>query len=134
MTPEAVLVGGHDKQLHALDPKTGRQLWAFACKGRIDGSPVVAGDRVFFGSADGRLYGLSVATGEQLWQFEAGGEILASPAVADGRLVIGNDSGNLYCFGRSRIMDDTPAGVQNERVHAWGARIFERHAEAAPPR
>ena len=57
-TPDAVIVGGRDKQLHAFDPKTGRQLWTFATKGRVDSSPVVVGDRVFFGSADGRLYGL----------------------------------------------------------------------------
>ena len=68
------MVGSRDKQLHALDPKTGKPLWSFATKGRIDGSPVVVGDRVFVGSADGRLYELSVKTGEKLWQFEAGGD------------------------------------------------------------
>jgi outer membrane protein assembly factor BamB len=101
-TPGAVIVGGRDKQLHAFDPKTGRPLWTFATKGRVDSSPVVVGDRVFFGSADGRLYGLSVAGGKVCWQFEAGGAIVASPAVADGRLVIGNDAGELYCFGTKK--------------------------------
>jgi outer membrane protein assembly factor BamB len=99
VTPEAVIVGSRDKQLHAFNPKTGQPLWSFVAKGRIDGSPVVVGDRAFVGSADGRLYAIGVKTGEKLWQFEMGGAVSASPAVAQGRLVIGNDSGQLYCFG-----------------------------------
>ena len=102
VTPEAVLVGSRDKQLHALDPKTGQPLWTFTTKGRVDSSPVVVGDRVYFGSTDGRLYGLYVKTGKMFWHFEAGGAIVASPAVADRRLVIGNDSGNLYCLGAKK--------------------------------
>ena len=37
------------KLVHALDPKTGRQLWFFTTKGRVDSSPVVVGDRLFVG-------------------------------------------------------------------------------------
>ena len=66
MTAEAVIVGSRDKQVHAFDPKTGRQLWTFATKGRVDSSPVVVGDRVYFGSADGRLYGLRVKTRQEV--------------------------------------------------------------------
>jgi outer membrane protein assembly factor BamB len=102
VTADAVIVGARDKQLHAFDPKTGRPLWTFTTKGRVDSSPVVVGDRVFFGSADGRLYGLMAKTGKKIWQFEVGGAIVASPAVADGRLVIGNDDGVLYCFGAKK--------------------------------
>jgi outer membrane protein assembly factor BamB len=99
VTPHAVIVGSRDKQVHAFTPTTGKPLWSFHTKGRVDGSPVVVGRRVFVGSGDGRLYALDVTTGKSLWQFEAGGAIVASPAVAGGRLVIGNDSGSLYCFG-----------------------------------
>jgi outer membrane protein assembly factor BamB len=99
VTRQAVIVGSRDKQVHAFEPTTGKPLWSFHTKGRVDGSPVVVGRRVFVGSGDGRLYALDVETGKSLWQFEAGGAIVASPAVAGGRLVIGNDSGSLYCFG-----------------------------------
>jgi outer membrane protein assembly factor BamB len=98
-TPDAVLVGSRDKQLHALAPKTGERLWTFTTKSRIDSSPVIVGRRAFFGAADGRLYGLDVKTGREVWRFDAGGAVLASPAVAAGRLVIGTDNGDLYCFG-----------------------------------
>ena len=99
VTPEAVFVGSRDKSLHALDPKTGRSLWDFATKGRIDSSPVVVGDRVFVGSSDGRIYGVDRKTGREVWRFEAGGAVNASAAVAAGRMVIGTDAGSLYCFG-----------------------------------
>ena len=85
--------------VHALDPKSGRPLWEFATKGRVDSSPVVVGRRVFVGSSDGRIYGLDLKTGQEVWRFEAGGEVNASPAVAAGRMVIGTDDGKLYCFG-----------------------------------
>ena len=99
VTPQAVIVGSRDKQVHAFEPATGNPRWSFHTKGRVDSSPVVVGQRVFVGSADGWLYALDVQSGKTVWQFEAGGALMASPAVAGGRLVIGNDSGSLYCFG-----------------------------------
>jgi outer membrane protein assembly factor BamB len=99
VSDRAVVVGSRDKLVHALDPKSGEALWTFATGGRVDGSPVIVGDRVFVGSADGRLFALDLESGETVWQFEAGGSILASPAVADSRLVIGTDDGAVYCFG-----------------------------------
>ena len=47
VTPEAVIVGSRDKLLHAFDPKSGRPLWTFVTKGRVDSSPVVVGERVY---------------------------------------------------------------------------------------
>ena len=96
---DIVVVGSHDKLIHAVNPKSGRQLWAFPTRRNVDGSPVIVGNRVFIGSDDGRLYALDRKTGKAIWQFEVGGSVLASPAVAAGRLVIGTDNGDLYCFG-----------------------------------
>ncbi len=102
LTGGAVIFGGRDKSVHALNPKSGEPLWQFTTKGRVDGSPVVAGKRVFIGSADGRIYGLDLNTGQQVWQYEAGGSFLASPAIAAGRMVIASDDGIVYCFGTKK--------------------------------
>ncbi len=106
-----VYVGGRDKMLHALNAKTGKALWTFLTKARVESSPVYvkgeAGsggaaqpDRVFFGSNDGRIYGLDAVTGKKLWEFEAGTGLSASPAVAAGKLIIGSQDGKLYAFGK----------------------------------
>ncbi len=96
---DVVIVGGRDKMVHALNPRTGEAKWTFPTKGRVDSSPVLVGNRVFVGSQDGNLYGLDAGTGKELWRFATGGKVSASPAVAMGRLVIGNDEGTVLCFG-----------------------------------
>ena len=94
-----VILGGRDKIVYAIDTATGKAVWQFATRARVDSSPVVAGGRVYVGSSDGKLYGLDAATGEKRWEFEAGEAITASPAIAAGRLVIGAQDGRVYCFG-----------------------------------
>src|SRR5438034_286351 len=94
-----VIVGGRDKVVHAIDAATGKGLWQFATRARVDSSPVVSGGRVYVGSSDGKLYALYAATGVKNWEFDAGEAITASPAIAAGRLVIGAADGRIYCFG-----------------------------------
>lgn len=99
ITDEAVVLGGRDKRLRALDPGSGKPRWQFVTKGRIDSSPVIVGQRVYVGSADGKLYAVDLETGKEVWQFDVGAPISASPAVAEGCLVIGSHDGVVRCFG-----------------------------------
>jgi outer membrane protein assembly factor BamB len=85
--------------MHGLDPKTGKALWTFAAKSKIDSSPVIVDNRVFFGAASGEIYALDSNSGKAVWQFETGSAIVASPAIANGKLLIGTTDGLLYCFG-----------------------------------
>lgn len=94
-----VVLGGRDKMVHCLDARTGRSLWTFATRARVESSPAVAGGRVYVGSNDNRFYVLDLATGKKLWEFDAAAPISASPAIAGGRVVIGTLDGKLYCFG-----------------------------------
>jgi outer membrane protein assembly factor BamB len=100
VTDKLVIVGSRDKLVHALDPKTGHEVWSFATRGKVDGSPVVAGKRVYAPSLDGNLYVLDLAKGKQVQKLELGQEIAASPAVAGDVLVIGTREGWLYCLGK----------------------------------
>jgi eukaryotic-like serine/threonine-protein kinase len=99
VTSDRVLFGGRDKRLHCVDRATGKAVWTFATRGKVDSSPVVVGDRVVVGSDDGRLYVVSLSGGKELWSYEVGQPIGASPAVAGGRIVIGGEDGSVYCFG-----------------------------------
>jgi outer membrane protein assembly factor BamB len=94
-----LILGGRDKLVHAIDAASGKRLWTFAARARVDSSPVVAGGRVYVGSGDGRLYVLDSASGKRLWEFDTGAGISASPALAAGRIAIGAEDGRLYVFG-----------------------------------
>jgi outer membrane protein assembly factor BamB len=94
-----LVLGGRDKIVHALDPASGKELWAFPTRARVDSSPVVAAGRVYIGSGDGRLYVLDLMSGKLLSEFDTGAGITASPAVAGGEVVIGTSDGRLYAFG-----------------------------------
>jgi len=95
---DLIIVGGRDKMLHAIDRHSGESRWVFAAGARIDSSPVIAGQRVFFASARGRIHAIDRDSGDETWSFDTGSSIAASPAVATGRLVIGDLDGTLYCF------------------------------------
>ncbi len=95
-----VVLGGRDRFVHCLDGKSGKALWTFATRSRVESSPAIAGGRVYIGSNDGRFYVLDLASGKKLWEFEAGAPLSASPALAEGRIVIGSQDGKVYCFGQ----------------------------------
>ena len=102
VTKDLVLAGSRDKCLHAIDRNNGVAKWVFATGAKVDSSPVVVGNRVYFGSADGKLYVVELANGKEVQSLELSsrGGILASPAVSDNRLVIGTPDGVLYCLGK----------------------------------
>jgi outer membrane protein assembly factor BamB len=84
----------------------------------VEGSPLIAGNRVFVGSRDSRLYALDIRSGKELWRFDAGGPIIASPAVAAGRLVIGTTRGELYCFGAKEAISDQQEKAGSRTLNA----------------
>ena len=101
MTEHLVVIGSGDKRLHAIDRHTGTGVWTFATRAAVDGSPVIAGDRVYVGSRDKTLYGINLADGQEVWKYNTAQPITASPAIAEGCLVIGTEAadGRLLCFG-----------------------------------
>ena len=96
---DRIIFGGRDKFVRALNRTTGKEIWNFATRGRVDSSPAIAGGRVYVGSADGRLYVLDAATGAKKSEFDAGSGIASSPAIAANRVVFGSQDGVLYCLG-----------------------------------
>ena len=95
-----VVVGGRDKMVHCMDAVTGKELWTFMTRARVESSPALADGRAFIGSNDGKFYVFDYKTGAKVWEFNAGGPLSASPAIAAGRVVIGSEDGRLYCFGQ----------------------------------
>jgi len=95
---DRVVLGGRDKMVHCLARSTGRAIWTFSTRARVESSPLIASGRVFVGSNDGILYELDLATGKKVWEFTAGAPLSASPAAAGGVLVIGSQDGTVFCL------------------------------------
>ncbi len=99
VTSDRVVFGGRDKRLHCVEKATGKSVWVFGTRGKVDSSPVVVGDKVVVGSDDGRLYIVSLKDGSELWSYEIGQSVGSSPAVVDGKVIVGSEDGSVYCFG-----------------------------------
>jgi outer membrane protein assembly factor BamB len=102
VTADRVVVGGRDKMVHCLERSTGKAVWTFLTRARVESSPLIAGNRALVGSSDGTLYELDLSTGKKMWDFTAGAPLSASPAAAQGALVIGSQDGVLYCFAAGK--------------------------------
>ena len=117
-----VYVGSEDRNLYAVDARTGEQRWKFATEGAVHSSPAVAGGLVYFASYDGKFYAVDAQSGKLKWKFETGGErrfeakglhgyqphnqtipdswdmYLSSPNVENGLVYFGSGDGNQYAL------------------------------------
>jgi outer membrane protein assembly factor BamB len=101
VTKSNVVFGARNRKVICLDPKNGEQRWTTLVKAKVDGSPIIAGDRVYVGSTDGRFYVLDLADGKVIWQTQFNGAIYGSAAVYSGdqpRLVVATERGTVYCL------------------------------------
>ncbi len=94
-----IVFGGRDKRLHAADVATGAARWTYRAKGKVDGSPIIVGDKVVLASEDGRLHVLALKDGAGLWSWDLGADVLSTPAVARGRVIVTVSDGRVVAFG-----------------------------------
>ena len=92
--------------VHALDARTGQNLWTFdpevprdklrhTCCGPVNRGVAVWEGQVFVGALDGRLIALDAATGKRNWEVATVDParpytITGAPRVVDGKVLIGN--------------------------------------------
>lgn len=98
VTEELVITGSRDKQVRALQRQTGKEVWAFATKGKVDSSPVVVGQRVLVGSVDGGLYVLDLGRGTQVARVDLRSPITNAAAVGDNCVVVATFPGQVCCL------------------------------------
>lgn len=124
--------------VHALDARTGEELWHYdaevprdhlikACCGAVNrGVALWHGDaetglQVFFGTLDGRLIALDAKTGEQNWSVQttpanSNYSVTGAPRVVDGKIIIGNGGAELGVRGYITAYD-TATGDQLWRFY-----------------
>src|SRR3954453_19020952 len=90
--------GATDRQVHAIDAKTGKRAWAFKTRGDVDATATIASGRVYIPSKDKKLYVLDLKTGQKPFEFTANRPIPAGPAIANGVIVFGDTAGNVFCL------------------------------------
>ncbi len=84
--------------------KSGKEAWRFKLASRIESSPTVQDDRVYFGDHAGVFHALDALSGAELWKFDtastgAGGqEIISSAVIVGSRVIFGSYDQNLYCL------------------------------------
>ena len=61
-----VYVGSYDKNVYALNAKTGVKLWSYATGDIVASSPAVGNGVVYVGSYDKNVYALNAKTGTKL--------------------------------------------------------------------
>ena len=124
--------------VHALDARTGEELWHYdaevprdhlikACCGAVNrGVALWQGDaetglQVFFGTLDGRLIALDAKTGDQNWSVQttpanSNYSVTGAPRVVDGKIIIGNGGAELGVRGYITAYD-TATGDQLWRFY-----------------
>lgn len=68
-----IYIGSSDRNLYALNPETGEQVWKSRIGAPIYDSASYDNGKVFVGGMDGKLYALSALTGKQVWSFQTSG-------------------------------------------------------------
>jgi outer membrane protein assembly factor BamB len=84
--------------VHGIDRKTGKGLWTFRTRGKVDSSPVICDGKVIVGSEDGRLYVLSLSDGKERSAYQIGRPVMSSPYIVNGLVLVGADDGFVHAL------------------------------------
>ena len=98
-------VGSWDRNVYAINARSGRKRWTFKGDEQFNTSPAYADGRIFIASDAGTLFALDARTGRKRWSAQSGARLggreffYATPTVAYGRVFIGNSDGTMYAYG-----------------------------------
>ncbi|NYG35369.1 PQQ-dependent dehydrogenase, methanol/ethanol family [Sphaerotilus montanus] len=127
-------------RFHALDAKTGKQLWSYEhrlpddirpCCDVVNRGPAIYGDKVYFGTLDARMVALDRATGKVVWNekfgdHKVGYTMTGAPTIVkekNGRvLLIHGSSGDEFGVVGYLYARDPETGAE-----VWARPLVEGH-------
>jgi outer membrane protein assembly factor BamB len=95
---QRLFVASRDKNLYALDVKTGRELWRVAAGDIMTATPALHGGQVIFAAYDGKVQSVSSRDGAHRWTYDAKLAVPGDVVVADNRVLVGSRSYDLIAL------------------------------------
>ncbi|MCX9025828.1 MAG: PQQ-binding-like beta-propeller repeat protein [Candidatus Methanoperedens sp.] len=94
-----VLYVGSNFGIHAIDAKTGRELWRTHTNGFVKSAPAVADGVLYVGADDNRFYAMDIRDGAMKWIYKnATNGYTASSIVINNLAYTGSKDGSFYAF------------------------------------
>ncbi len=100
--------GSQDKNIYAVDARSGSLIWKFTTGSRIASSPAIGNGRLYTGTDDGYLYCFNAYNGSLLWKTFTGGytptdfaaavKLRSSPMVVGDYVYVGALDNKTYCI------------------------------------
>ncbi len=87
-----------DKQIYAIDAKTGELKSKMKVDGAIASKPLVTGGAVYFGAFDRHFYAFDRATGKEKWSARTDGWVWNDAVEKEGVIYAGSLGGTFYAF------------------------------------
>lgn len=106
---DAIVIGGYDRRVWALDRLNGEVLWSFDTVSFVQASPLIIDDIIYI-ATDRAMYALDLPSGELQWEAVTGNEdaYMGAPAY---------DEGIIYTTGgKSLLALDSATGKELWRV------------------
>ena len=122
-----VLYIGTTFGIHALDIRSGKELWTYHTNGFVKSVPTVSNDVVYFGADDRKFYAVNAKDGTLLWiNDKAMDGYVASAAVANNMVYALPKDGSFYAFDirNGEIIWSTLIGKVAESSPAVGEGII----------
>ncbi len=94
-----VLYVGSNYGVHAIDVKSGRELWRTNTNGFVKSAPSVAGGILYIGADDKRFYAMDTKDGAIKWIYKNSTDgYTSSAAVVNNFVYVGSKDGGFYAF------------------------------------
>lgn len=128
---DAVVFGGRDGRVYAVQRESGERVWSHAAVGGVGASPLVDGNAVLVADYGGNVYRLARADGKVTWKRALRERIVSTPCAANERVVVGTAKGNVVALsletGRVLWKFGTRGQVRGGIAHAQGLFFVPSH-------